>query len=128
MLPENANIKYKIGNCYLNIPFEKAKAIPFLEEAVKNTNFLSKTDQLKENSAPLDAYVSLANAYRINDELEKAITTYNVFNTKARESGEMTNQEFVDQQITACRNAIENYKNPVEIFEDNLGARINRAR
>ena len=126
LLPENANIKYKIGNCYLNIPFEKAKAIPFLEEAVKNTNFLSKTDQLKENSAPLDAYVSLANAYRINDELEKAINTYNLFNTKARESGEMTNQEFVDQQITACRNAIENYKNPVEIFEDNLGARINQ--
>ncbi len=29
LLPENANIKYKVGNCYLNIPFEKAKAIPF---------------------------------------------------------------------------------------------------
>jgi len=37
LIPGNSNIKYKIGNCYLNIFDEKQKAIPFLEEAVKNT-------------------------------------------------------------------------------------------
>ncbi|HWR75350.1 MAG TPA: hypothetical protein VN276_06910, partial [Bacteroidales bacterium] len=61
--PGNANIKYKIGNCYLNIFDEKPKAIPFLEEAVRNASYSSKTGLLKEKRAPLDAYFSLANAY-----------------------------------------------------------------
>jgi hypothetical protein len=29
--PENYNIRYKIGVCYLNLPGEKDKAIPYLE-------------------------------------------------------------------------------------------------
>ena len=29
--PDNLNIKYKIGTCYLNIPGEKGKAITYLE-------------------------------------------------------------------------------------------------
>ncbi len=33
--PDNYNIQYKIGTCYLNIPGEKAKAIPYLESAVR---------------------------------------------------------------------------------------------
>ena len=33
----NANINYKLGVCYLSIPGEKTKAIPYLEAAVKNT-------------------------------------------------------------------------------------------
>ena len=41
--PGNYNIKYKIGNCYLNIFDEKPKAIPFLEEAIRSTSYDSKT-------------------------------------------------------------------------------------
>ncbi len=50
--PDNFNIKYKIGNCYLNIFDEKPKAIPFLEEAVRSTSYNSKTGKLKETRAP----------------------------------------------------------------------------
>ncbi len=53
------NIKYKIGTCYLNIPGEKEKSIPYLEEAVKNASYDAKTDSFKEKRAPLDAYFSL---------------------------------------------------------------------
>jgi len=34
--PDNHNINYKIGTCYVNIPDEKLKAIPYLENAVRN--------------------------------------------------------------------------------------------
>ncbi|HOS71600.1 MAG TPA: hypothetical protein PLZ75_04030, partial [Bacteroidales bacterium] len=51
--PENMNLKYKIGTCYLNIPDEKEKAIPFLEEAVKNAACDAKIKSLKEKRAPL---------------------------------------------------------------------------
>ena len=54
--PDNLNIKYKIGTCYLNIPGEKEKSIPYLEEAVKNASYDSDIESFKETRAPLDAY------------------------------------------------------------------------
>ncbi len=36
--PDNDNVNYKIGVCYLNDPYEKNKAIGFLEKAVQNIN------------------------------------------------------------------------------------------
>jgi hypothetical protein len=123
---DNANLKYKIGNCYLNIPNEKTKAIPYLEEAVRNTDYESKTNSIKEKSAPLDAYFSLANAYRINNELEKALSTYQTFNKLITEKGEMVNSDFIDQQIQACKNAITFNENPVVVDKINLGTNINQ--
>ena len=117
-IPDNCNILYKIGNCYLNIPDEKEKAIEYLEKAVKNASYDSKTELLKEKRAPLDAYFSLGKAYMINNELEKAINTFQVFQKLVKESplkGEMENIDFVDQQILACRNALKMMESPAEL-------------
>jgi hypothetical protein len=114
--PDNMNIKYKIGACYINIPGEKEKAIPYLEEAIKSASYESKTESIKEKRAPLDAYFYLAKAYMINNELEKGLNTLETFNKLARETkskGGMKNLEFIDQQIQACKNAIEFKNNPV---------------
>ncbi|MGC9344804.1 MAG: tetratricopeptide repeat protein, partial [Bacteroidales bacterium] len=35
---DNANVNYRIGICYLNIPGEKEKSIPYLEKAVSNVS------------------------------------------------------------------------------------------
>lgn len=128
LMPGNANIKYKIANCYLNIYDEKAKAIPFLEEAVKNTSYNSKSGKLSETKAPLDVYFSLGNAYRIANRLDSAVMTYELFKKLIKETGEMTNEEFIDQQIKACELAKDQIKNPVNVsitpLEDyiNLGS------
>jgi hypothetical protein len=124
--PDNANIKYKIGNCYLNIPDEKTKAIPFLEAAVKNADYESKTESVKEKRAPLDAYFSLANAYRINNELEKALSTYQTFSKLISEKGAMENSDFINQQIQACKNAITFDEKPIVVDKINLGSNINQ--
>ena len=123
--PDNLNIKYKIGTCYLNIPGEKEKSIPYLEEAVKNASYDSKTESFKEKRAPLDAYFSLAKAYMINNELEKGLNTLQTFNKLARETkakGGMKNLEFIDQQIQACKNAIQFKENPVVFSKKILGS------
>ena len=54
--PENFNLKYKIGTCYLNITDEKEKAIPYLESALTDAAYRSKTASFKEKKAPLDAW------------------------------------------------------------------------
>lgn len=91
--PDNHNIKFKIGASYVNIPDEKEKAIPYLEDAVRNYSFDAKTAFFKEKRAPVDAYFFLSKAYLINNEFEKALTTLQTFRdlalkTKERGGGE----------------------------------------
>ncbi len=122
--PDNMNVKYKIGTCYLNIPDEKEKSIPYLEEAVKTATYDSKTELFKETKAPLDAYFYLAKAYMINDELEKGLATLTTFSKLASETkskGGMKNTEFIDQQIQACKNAIQFKENPINFSKKTLG-------
>jgi tetratricopeptide (TPR) repeat protein len=122
---ENANIQYKIGNCYLNIPFEETKAIPYLEMAIRNANYDANEESYKETQAPLDAYFSLGNAYRVNNELDKAINTYKKFMDLLTTRDEMVNADFIDQQILACQNAKKLIETPVKINKENLGEEIN---
>ncbi|HAM09451.1 MAG TPA: hypothetical protein DCP74_04045 [Bacteroidales bacterium] len=122
--PDNLNIKYKIGTCYLNIPGEKEKSIPYLEEAVKSASYDSKTESFKEMRAPLDAYFSLAKAYMINDDLEKGMNTLLTFQklaTETKSKGGMQNLQFIDQQIQACKTAINLKENPVLFTNRTLG-------
>jgi len=44
--PDNYNIQYKIGTCYLNIPGEKAKAIPYLESMMQRLIHIKKKEPL----------------------------------------------------------------------------------
>ncbi|HPT11405.1 MAG TPA: hypothetical protein PLP69_02165 [Bacteroidales bacterium] len=126
LMKGNANIKYKIGNCYLNIGDEKLKSIPYLESAVKNASYNAKSDLITETRAPLDAYFSLATAYRIANKLDSAIMTYQMFQKLISQNGEMVNQQFIDQQIQACNIAKEAMKNPVKVTLEPLPVRINR--
>jgi len=122
--PDNMNIKYKIGICYLSIPGEKEKSIPYLEEAVKSASYDSKSESYKEMRAPLDVYFFLAKAYMINNELEKGLNTFQTFSKLARETktkGGMQNLEYIDQQIQACKNAILFQENPMTFSRKSLG-------
>lgn len=122
--PENLNLSYKIGTCYLNIPDEKEKAIPYLEAAVKDAAWDSKTGSFKEKRAPLDAWFYLARAYMINNELEKGLETLKTFQNLASQTGKkgkMQNLDFVTQQIDACNNAIRLVANPVPLTKKILG-------
>jgi hypothetical protein len=126
---DNLNIKYKIGNCYLNIPGEKEKSIPYLEDAVKSATYDSKTESFKEKRAPLDAYFSLSKAYLINNQLEKALNTLQTFDKLARETsskGGMKNLAYIEQQIQACKNAIQYKANPVVFSKKSMGSDFNQ--
>ena len=121
----NGNIQYKIGNCYVNIPGEKEKSIPYLESAIKSASYESKTESFKEKRAPLDSYFSLSKAYLINNQLDKALNTLQTFNKLARETsskGGMKNLEYIEQQIQPCKNAIDYKNNPVIFSKKTMGS------
>ncbi len=127
--PSNLNIKYKIGNCYLNIPGEKGKAIPYLEAAVADASYDAKPDMYKEKRAPLDAFFFLAKAYMVNNELDKGLKTLLTFKKLAGETkskGGMKNLGYIDQQIEACKNAIKFEQNPVKFIKEPVGPEFNQ--
>jgi tetratricopeptide (TPR) repeat protein len=123
--PDNSNYKYRIGQCYINIPGEKEKAIGFLEDAVKNINPKYKAGRFRETGAPYDALYYLANAYRVNNQLDKALETYKVF--KKNLDPEVYDSTIVNQQIQSCLNAKELIGTPLFLRQKNLGNVINEA-
>lgn len=122
--PDNANICYRIGVCYINMPGQKTEAIPYLEKAVRNTTTKYRERNHRETHAPLDAYYFLGTAYRIDNQLDKATQTYERY-LSLIEKTDTLNKAFVNQQIAACRNAREFMKNPVYFDAVNMGNPIN---
>jgi outer membrane protein OmpA-like peptidoglycan-associated protein len=123
---DNANINYRIGICYLNIPGQKNKAISYLVKAVENTKLNNRESIYKEKKAPLDAYLYLGNAYRVNNDLDKAIESYEKYK-KLLPSSDKTNIEYTDKQIEACNIALKYMENPISIQKTNLGNIINNS-
>ena len=100
--PDNDNINYKLGVCLLNNQYKKEDAIGYLEKAVQNVSLKYKENSFKETRAPLEAFFYLGTAYRINNQLEKAIATYQSFRDQA--DPELYDLDLVDEQIQSCRN------------------------
>jgi tetratricopeptide (TPR) repeat protein len=120
----NANINYRIGMCYLNIPGEKEKSIPYLEKAVQHTTAKYQEGMFKETEAPYDAWLYLGNAFRINNELDKACQAYQEFQ-KLLDNPKSEMSKYADQQITSCNNARVAMENPVYYIKENMGEMIN---
>lgn len=121
--PENYNINYKIGICYLNDVYQVSKSIEYLEKAVKGTRSDSKTTSFKEKFAPPEALYFLGNAYRANNKLNEAIEVYEQFKTVLDPA--VYDVALVDQQIESCRIAANQKKNPMYFISANLGEGIN---
>lgn len=123
LYPENNNYNYKIGLCYLNLPTEKAKAVPYLEKAIRSTDPAFKEGNFKETKAPLEAYYYLGVAYRINNQLSKAIAAFKKFQRIS--NAKVYDEVLVSDEIKACETAMELRKKPVYFLETNLGNLIN---
>ncbi|MFO7576077.1 MAG: hypothetical protein R6W67_13065 [Bacteroidales bacterium] len=126
-LPENANIAYRIGLCYLNIPDSKNLALSYLETASKNTSATYREGSLNQKSAPYDAIFHLGEAYRINYRFDEAREAFIRFReTLLPEDAE--NLRFIEHQIKVCDYAKELVAKPVQFREENIGTLFNDER
>lgn len=122
--PDNASLNYKIGTCFLNIKGAEDKAIPFLEKAIKNTTINYKKRSFNEKRAPFHAYFYLGNAYRINNEIDKALEIYNKFINSPDFYGNY-NERIVRDEIKSCERAKIIKDKPIEFSAKNIGEPIN---
>lgn len=124
LYPNNSNICFNIGVCYINSTSNKAKAVPFLETAIKKVS-LVYTDSYEETAAPVYAYYYLAKAYHITYRLENAIQNFRKFSTYLDPINDAEILLDVNRQIEMCYNAKKIINNPVGLRIENLGASVN---
>ncbi|MCO6499309.1 MAG: PD40 domain-containing protein [Vicingus serpentipes] len=111
--PNNAELNYRIGRCYLQNPVFKEEAIPHLEKAL----------QLNPNVAP-DIHFYLGEAYHIKMEFDRAIKEYTVHQGSL--SGKNPEElELVTKRIEECKTGKKLVAAPVRVFIDNFGNTVN---
>jgi hypothetical protein len=123
-LPENANLAYRIGVCYLNISGKKNLSVAYLESASKNISAKVKEGSITQLAAPYDALYELATAYRINYMFDKAKETFGKYSMTLLPD-DRENREFIAHEIEICGRAKELIAKPVAFTEENLGEIIN---
>ncbi len=122
--PENYNLCFKIGVCYLNISGYKQQAIPYLEKAAKNTKKSYNEQSILETKAPFDAVFYLGNAYFITNQLDKASKEYRKFKELIKDE-KSWNLAYYDHQVSTIKNSEILQSLPVNFFRNNLGDQIN---
>ncbi|MGD2035250.1 MAG: hypothetical protein PVF73_09360 [Bacteroidales bacterium] len=124
----NAHYNFKVGECYLNIPGKEQMAIPYFERAIKKIVAKNKYKKRspEEVNAPLHAYFYLGNAYRIDNQLDKALESYEKFIDSPLFWGNY-NQNVVEKEIKSCERAKIIQDASIAYEKINLGEAINSA-
>lgn len=123
IIPDNANIKFRIGYCYLNTDDKKNEALSYLLEAAENASPDYDESSLKETKAPLLSLFLLAELYRINQQYDKAIENFEKYKEFLDPKDALIG--LVDRNITNCKNASTYIKDSVNVSIVNLGNIIN---
>jgi tetratricopeptide (TPR) repeat protein len=123
-MPDNFNVAYRIGVCYLNIPGKKNLSVSFLEEASKNMSAKHKEGSVNQIAAPYDALFELGRAYRINFMFDKAKEAFLKYSATLLPD-DRENLDFIKHEIEVCDNAKKIIANPVEFTEENMGELFN---
>jgi hypothetical protein len=121
--PDNFNVNYKVGLCYIHSANEKAKALNYLVKAVQNTSKNYDPFSTSEKKAPIKAYYYLGQAYHIHSEVDNALLNYNSFIEKAGKKHYLLKD--ANHGIEQCKYAKIAFENPVNIKINNLGDVVN---
>jgi outer membrane protein OmpA-like peptidoglycan-associated protein/tetratricopeptide (TPR) repeat protein len=111
--PNNAELNYKLGRCYLMSTVYKDECIPHFLKALK----------LNPSVAP-DIQYHLGIGYHLTMEFDKAIAAFNKYKTTlvSKNPAEL---EDVNKKIEECKTGKKLVANPKRVFIDNFGRTVN---
>jgi outer membrane protein OmpA-like peptidoglycan-associated protein/YHS domain-containing protein len=111
--PNNAQLNYRLGRCYIMNAVYKEEAVPHLEKALK----------LNPNVAP-DIHYHLGIAYHITMEFDKAITAFEKYKSTLVSKNP---EELIDvnKRIDECKYAKVLITKPERVFIDNFNKPVN---
>lgn len=122
--PENANLNFQLGVCYLNLPEFRPMAEDYLKKAIQSTDG-GYFYHHKEQNAPVDAIFHLGRYYHTEERLDEAIEYYTQFLTTAFRWHHLRLE--AKHQIEACQVAMKKIQDPDEVYFSNLDGQLNTA-
>ncbi|MCE3279404.1 MAG: hypothetical protein K0S44_1595 [Bacteroidetes bacterium] len=122
----NANLKFKIGFCYLNAATYKTKSIPYFEAAIKDIAKRYEEGEINEKQAPLSSTYYLAKAYHLHYDFDKAIEMYEKYKFDLGTDPKLASDiAEINHDIETCKNGKELIKDPKKVVVTNLGEGVN---
>ncbi len=122
--PNNSNINYRIGQCYLNIHNEKSKANSYFEKAILNVSDKYKEGYYTETKAPREAFLLYGISLRVNGNLDKAIQAFNTYKSMLTLNEKKENL-IVDKEIESVEVARKMLASPKNHVFKSVGININ---
>ena len=104
----DAEINFKLGQCYLNTNIDKMKAVKYFELCTRSKR------------ADNEAWYYLAEAYRLSNRINDAIKAFETYGELEPKKKKMT-----ERQIEICNNAKALMLHPVNVTFVNMGKEIN---
>jgi tetratricopeptide (TPR) repeat protein len=126
-LPDNANIAYRTGVCYLNIPGKKNLSVAYFETATRNMSSRHKDGSISQVGAPYDALYQLGLAYRVNYQFDKAKEAFKKY-LETLIPDDTENISFINHEIATCDNAGRFIEKPADFIIENMGGVINNEK
>lgn len=123
---QTPNTSYLIGECYLNIPGQKTRSIPYLTEASHNMSPGYKGTALEEEYAPVKTLLFLGIAYRLNNDFDNALHYLNSY-LNTIDDTDKDERSLAEFHISRCNNALEMIEAPADFSCDTLPEDINTA-
>jgi hypothetical protein len=123
-MPDNQNLAYCIGVCYLNIPGKKNLSVDYLEAASKNISAMHKEGTITQMAAPYETLYELGKAYRINYRFDQAKATFKKY-LETLLPDDRENIAFINHEIAVCDMAQGLMSKPVSYTEENMGEVFN---
>src|SRR5690554_286182 len=111
--PKSAYVNYQIGICYLQAP-QKFKALEYFQTSFK----------LNPNLFP-DIHYYLGRGYHLKMDWDKAIHHYEVYKNRLNAKNQLEEYMDVNKKIHECQSGKLLVKNPVRVWIDNMGPKIN---
>ncbi len=125
--PNNMNVAFKLGVCYLSSRSERERAITYFNKAVTSVSNDYKGSSYKEKNAPLIAWKFLGDAYHLDYQFDKAIVAYEKF-IAVMAANNNTDKSLLDatnRKIAMCNTGKNLVAHPVKVKIENLGTTVN---
>jgi hypothetical protein len=115
--PNNTQVIYPLGICYMNTTFQEKKALTYFSKCLQN-----------QDQYPITLHYYIGKAYHLSDSFDVAIRFYETYlNVLPAKKKNQSTIALVKREIERCKDGIVLMHKPIEIEITNLGPEVNSA-
>jgi len=119
--PSNSDANFKLGLCYYFSPDQRNLSLDYFRKAKENINLKYAFNSVNSNTAPVDIYFFLGEAFLNNFMPDSALYYYVKYKNRIKLESPFN----LDARMNWCVNALKELSSPLNVNIENLGNNIN---